>query len=71
MATNKVPLHWVCRVGLLKIADSCLKIGVPCANIGQDGERPQLCHTVLQNFVHHFEHHFFGELVAPQGNKRA
>ena len=71
MATNKVPLHWVCRVGLLKIVDSCLKIGVPCANIGQDGERPQLCHTVLQNFVHHFEHHFFGELVAPQGKKRA
>ena len=55
----------------VKIADSCLKIGVPCANIGQDGERPQLCHTVLQNFVHHFEHHFFGELVAPQGKKRA
>ena len=34
------------------------------ANIGQDGERSQRDCTVLQGFVHHFEHPLLGELAA-------
>ena len=38
-------------------------------DIGQDGERSQQDCTVLQGFVHHFEHPLLGELAAPQGKK--
>ena len=42
---------------------------IVCEDIGQDGERSQRDCTVLQGFVHHFEHPLLGELAAPQGKK--
>ena len=52
-------VHWVCYC--------CCRL--VCEDIGQDGERSQRDCTVLQGFVHHFEHPLLGELAAPQGKK--